>query len=341
MRHAALILVLMLGLFLKASLVMGAEETAVDSTESNDVAYYRPAPRPVYQAPQQYQPQPQYQQPAASAAAAASASAQVDINNPEYGDVQYTDVQSNPNQTIQNNNNITVGNPANAAYQNSLNQGYVPPTPVPYAGSVAYAGNADVAAVIGTRERVYDRYSRVSLTPMIGGTWYATDWNDHIGNNYTFGLLLEVPINPNLAFEVQGGYARYNISYGYAAGYPPYNHYFNQYVLGGNLKAYLTRTQFRPYIGGGIEGICYENMSRGPSMPVMYSQCIGAANLFGGAEIVLSDDIALGGRAAWLIPVFNRPYTVSNSYMSAPGFEEAGAINTSFYQLMATLRIAL
>lgn len=318
MRHAALILVLSLGFALKASTVLGADEFT--EVESNDVAHYRQMPNN-----------------GAAASAAASASASSDgqewDNNNNYGNYQ----NSEPVQSIQNNNNITVG--GTAANANQMNRGYVPNPPV-VAGAVAYV-NDDVSSVLGVRERVYDRYSRLSLTPMVGGSWYATNWNDHIGNNYTFGLALEIPMNPYLAFEIESGYAKYNISYGYAPGYPPYTHFFNQYLIGGNLKAYLTRTDFRPFVGGGIMGVCYEGMSRGPSMPVAYSQCIGSAQLLAGAEYVASDSVAIGIRGAYLIPMFNRPYTMSNAYTSAPGFEEAGAINTSFYKLMATLRVAL
>jgi len=318
MRHAALILVLLAGFAFKASSVLGAEEFT--EVESSDVAHYR-------------------QMPNNGAAASAAASASASSNGQEWNDSDnnYGNYQNaEPVQTIQNNNNITVGNPAAANNINQMGRGHVPNAPV----AVAYA-NDDVTSVFGVRERVYDRYSRLSLTPMVGGTWYATDWNDHIGNNYTFGLALEVPMNPYLAFEIESGFGKYNISYGYAPGFPPYNHYFNQYLLGGNLKAYLTRTDFRPFVGGGLMGVCYENMSRGPSMPIAYNQCIGSAQLIAGAEYVASDDIAIGIRGAWLIPVFNRPYTMSNAYTSAPGFEEAGAINTSFYKLMATLRVAL
>lgn len=321
MRNAALILVLMLGFALKASTVLGAENDGFTEVESsNDVAHYVPA------------------RPAANANAAAAASASATSDGQQWDN---TYVEPTQNQTIQNNNNITVGSPATAANVNSMNQGVVPgPQPVVAAGAVAYA-NDDVSSVLGVKEAYVYRQHRLGLTPLIGGSWYATNWNDHIGNNYTFGLILDIPMNSYLDFELEGGYARYNISYGYAPGMPPYSHYFNQYLFGSNLKTYLIRGDFRPFIGGGLMGVCYENMSRGPAMPVAYNQCIGSAQLLAGAEFDVSRDIALGVRGAWLIPMFNRPYTMSNAYTSAPGYEEAAAINTSFYKLMATMRIAL
>lgn len=322
MRHLTLVLVFLLGLFLKVSLA-NADEVASDADFESvgDVAHYQPVqpvqpiapPPPVVIAPA----------PAASATAVSSEWNQV---NPTYQTVA-------PSQAIQNNNNINLG--PNAHNANVMANGPVA------SSSIAYgSAEADAATVLGTKHRHSDAYSRVSIMPMVGGSFYSGRWNDHIGNAYTFGLIVEAPLNPYLSFEAEGEYAQYNISYSYNPAYL-YNHDFQQYQIGGNLKGYLTRGTFRPYLGGGLAGIYFNNMTHGPYFPAPYSTWVGFGQLMGGADIVVSEDISIGGRAAWLIPMFNRPGTVDNGVYSAPYYEEAGAINTTFYRLMATLKVAL
>lgn len=345
MRNLLMVSLFVFGLLLKASIVAGAEaevsgkadlKKADELRVSEMLAYHRGQPI--------YQPAPN-----AAAAASSSASSSASSNNDwvqeeSLDNNQTTQVQ--PSQAIQNNNNITVGNPgsvnnSSAMGPNGPTQGAIVTGPVAAPGALAYGSSYDDASsVLGTRQHHRSYFERVSLIPMVGGSMYATRWNDHIGNSYTFGLAVDVPVSPLVSAEIEGGYARYNISYSYNPAYV-YNHDFDQFLLGVNTKIYLIRGVFRPYIGGGLTGVYYDNMTHGPYYPGRYSQWIGMGQLLTGADISLSDDIAIGARGAWLIPMFNRPVTSDNGVYSQPYYEEAGAINTSFYKLMATLKVAL
>jgi len=175
----------------------------------------------------------------------------------------------------------------------------------------------------------------IAITPMIGSLMYVGPWNNHIGNSYLLGLGLEVPLTRIFSLELEGSYADNNITYF------NYIHDFQQYSLGGHAKFYLFRGPIRPFLGMGLMGLYYEDMSLGVTAPNrFYNQWVGAGDLLAGAEVEITDNIAVGGRAAWIVPIFNRPLTSDNGYMSMPGFEESAAINTTFVRLMGTVKVS-
>jgi len=193
------------------------------------------------------------------------------------------------------------------------------------------------------KHKDYDNYgySRYSLIPMVGGSWFGSQWGNNISNRYTFGLALDIPFTEFLSGEVESGYGRYSISYSSAPALA-WKHDFNQFILGGNLKVYFLRGWLRPYAGVGLMAVYYDSMSRGPYFPYQnYSTWVGEGQAFVGADFRIMDGISLGCRAAYLIPLFNRPATLDNGIVSAPGYEEAAAINTSFYKVMATVKVSL
>jgi hypothetical protein len=172
---------------------------------------------------------------------------------------------------------------------------------------------------------------------MVGGADYFGRWGSHIGNAYVFGLALDVPITSRLSLEVEGSRAEYNITYS------NFIHDFNQSTVGGNAKLYLLRDQLvQPFVGAGIMGVYYENMSHGPAYPYSsYNHWLGAGQLLAGADVSLTEDLALGLRTSWIIPMFNRPTTADNGRFSFPYYEEAAAINTSFYRIMGSVKVDL
>lgn len=338
MRHLTLVLVFLLGLILKTSYAFGNEtDSDADYEPNSEVAHYMSPP--VTASPVITQPIPMSSQPmpSASAAAAASATASSHTNHHEWVQVQPQSQTVAPVQSIQNNNNINLA--PGSANVNTMG----PNGPVhghasgPRVGTevALVSAEAEAATVLGARHHNFDPYYRVSLIPMVGGSVYSGQWGNHIGNAYTFGLITDVPLTPYLNLEILGSYGQYNISYAF------YGHNFQQYEIGGDLKVYLTRGLFRPYLGGGVSGIHFANMTTGPLTRIPYNQWVGFGQIMGGADIEVSEGIAIGGRAQWYLPMFNRPYTVDNGFLSAPGFEEAAAINTSFYRFMATLKVAL
>lgn len=206
-------------------------------------------------------------------------------------------------------------------------------------GTVAAEIQKENSATLSYEDRDsgnWNHQSRASLTPMIGGTGYATRWNEHIGNSYTFGLALDVPLNGYLSAEIEGSYGRFDISY------LSLIHNFNQYTMGGSLKVSpLAHKIFHPYAGAGMLAVDYDNMLGfhdgiyGP-----YNQWIGSLQGFLGCDASVTQELALGIRGSYVIPVINRPTTLDNGYSSAPGYEEAAAINTSFYRVMGTVRVS-
>lgn len=181
----------------------------------------------------------------------------------------------------------------------------------------------------------YDSTSRAALIPMLGGSRFAGRWGDHISNRYNLGLILEIPVVPALAFEVEGGFGRYNIAYSY------YGHDFNQYQLGANIKIYIIRSFIQPYIGGGVAALYFENMTRGPRGLSPYHEWVGNGQLFAGADVNLSERLAIGVRGSWLTPLIHRPITADNGFNSYPYFEEAAAMNTNQFRFMGSLRVSL
>jgi len=175
----------------------------------------------------------------------------------------------------------------------------------------------------------------LALIPMGGGTLYQGRWNGHIRNNYTLAVALELSIIPLLSLEAEVGQGRNYISYS------NYGHNFTQYTYGGSAKFYLTRGLVQTYLGGGVLGITYQNMTYGIDSMTSYDRTIGAGQAIAGAEIALSPNVALGARGSYIVPLFNRPQVMSNGGYAYPGYEESSAMDTAMYRLMGTLKISL
>lgn len=175
----------------------------------------------------------------------------------------------------------------------------------------------------------------ISLIPMAGGTMYQGSWNSHIRNNYTFGVALELSIIPALALEVEAAQGRYYISYS------NYGHNFTQYTYGGSAKFYLTKGLVQTYLGAGVLGITYQNMTYGINSLSTYDRSIGAGQALAGAEIALSHQVSIGVRASYIAPLFNRVSVMSNGGYAVPSYEEYSAMDTAMYRLMGAVKITL
>jgi outer membrane protein W len=182
----------------------------------------------------------------------------------------------------------------------------------------------------------------VILHPQFGASVFSGPWSTNIKNQYSFGLATEFPLSRLVSLEVEGQYNNYAIAYTSLAG-PMVYHKFNQYVLGGNTKFYFSKSIFRPYMGIGMSAVYYQGMGRliRPGMLMPYDHVLGSAQLLVGADVMVSSSVGIGVRGAWLIPVINRPLEADVGNKAAPGFEEAAAMNTSFYRIMGSVSIAL
>lgn len=174
----------------------------------------------------------------------------------------------------------------------------------------------------------------LSLIPMVGTTAYQGNWNNHITNSYSLGIALELSLIPLLSLEIEAGHGRYYISYS------SYGHHFNQYTYGGTAKFYINRGIVQTYIGGGVLGISYQNMTRGMSSFSTYDYTVGAGQIIGGADIALSNNVSIGIRGGYIVPLFNRPRVISTTTYAYPEFEEAAAMDTAMYRLMGAVKIS-
>jgi opacity protein-like surface antigen len=206
------------------------------------------------------------------------------------------------------------------------------------ATTAAPNNTADVSSVLGAR-RSEPTATHVALIPMVGGSDYKGAWGDHITHSYSLGLALEVPSSSNLAFEIEGAYNRFNTQYLQLSSFArPYSHDFNQYTIGGNAKLYIVRSQINPYIGAGAAALIYENMDHGNPF-TKYNQTIGAGQLMAGADVNVSEQVAVGLRGTYLVPVLNRPDTASQGRNAMAGFEDASLMNESQYRVLGTVRM--
>jgi hypothetical protein len=159
--------------------------------------------------------------------------------------------------------------PSNVILQNTVQ---LSPAPQPTLGPVLANNQGETSVQIINAEAVEpsDASKRIALTPMVGTSSWMGRWTPHITNEYTVGLIMEVPVTRNFSFEAEGSYARHGISYSL------YSHSFDLYGLGGNGKLYLARGVVSPYLGAGVMGLYFDNMSRGPSFPQVYDHWLGS-----------------------------------------------------------------
>lgn len=210
-------------------------------------------------------------------------------------------------------------------------------------------GDDEVASVLGTRAERYDRQNpkRHSLAPSFGKIMYATDWKHHIDNDYSLGLMYEMPLGFFTALEIEGFYAKNQIQYTIPSGRRSVlvTHGFDQLAFGPNFKFYFTRHGFRPYAGLGLMALHYGGMqkvSRTTGRVVEeYGQWIGSGQAMLGADFEVTSGVAFGARASYMMPLLNRPKTADNGVFATNGFEEAAAINTGFFKFMGNVKVAL
>lgn len=183
-----------------------------------------------------------------------------------------------------------------------------------------------------------DSSGSLSLTPMVGASFFTNNWWTNVTNSYSTGLLFEIPISSLFSVEVEGDYARYWIQYG------PTNHAFNQFGLGSNGKFYLVQNSIlRPYVGAGLVALDYDglmgiNQYTGAWGP--YNQWLGAGQVIAGAEVSLTSDVALGVRGTWGIPLMGRPqYMVPNGIAPRVGDVERAVVDSQYIRVMGSLKV--
>lgn len=176
-------------------------------------------------------------------------------------------------------------------------------------------GLAEAATVFGSRQsraawqsaylsgHETRRRLSVSLQPLVGATRYSGVANDYVQSGLATGLAVELEATPTFSVEVEGGYERASVAY------RNFGHEFQRAQLGMNLKTYVTRGFFNPYVGAGFHGVRYGNMTYGPDAadPSPYDRWVGAAQATAGVELAFSDGFSLGARAAFTQPVANLP----------------------------------
>lgn len=208
----------------------------------------------------------------------------------------------------------------------------------------AYPNQGMVLETRGYQPADYNRST--GFTPMFGASIYQGLWGANIRNQYTFGLAIEMPVSRYFSFELEGGYADYKVAYQHAGG-PVVAYSFQQYNAGGNAKIYLSGARFRPFIGGGLQAMFYDKMSRttvdGNRVP--YSHLMGSAQLMAGLEFAVNESISLGGRFSYLIPVINKPFTANvieaTGAQAAVGQEETGIVNNGVFRIMGTVSVRM
>ena len=237
--------------------------------------------------------------------------------------------------TIENHNTINLGglNPAQVAYPGAREVVPVEVTSRPLEGS--QLAQVDSSTQVLTASETMSDGSELYLIPMVGTTAFVGRWNDHIKNNYTFGLIVEKPLSERLSIEVEGSYGKSYITYS------NFLHSFNQFTVAGNGKYYLGTGMLQPYVGAGIVGTYFQNMTGGPLAPYNYNHWLGSGQLIAGGDVVVTKDVSVGVRGAYVRPLFNKPGTLHNGVFSAPGFEESAAINSSYVKLMGAVKVAL
>lgn len=219
--------------------------------------------------------------------------------------------------------------------QNNITFGQVT-SPIDYKPKTASPGGEASSSQSSSAEVKNSNASTpISISPMVGATMYQGAWRNHIENSYTLGVAMEVSLIPALALEAEFAQGRYYISYS------NYGHNFTQYTYGGNAKVYLTRGTVQTYVGGGILGITYQNMTYGMNSFTTYDRTVGAGQAIAGVDLPLSEKVAIGIRGSYIVPLFNRVPVESNGYMASQGFEDAAAMDTAMCRLMGALKISL
>jgi hypothetical protein len=223
--------------------------------------------------------------------------------------------------------------------------------PVAPTSQLAYAPGENYSSQTELHTKAAKETSHsMRITPMVGSGDYLGQWSLPNKNNYSLGVAVELLNDSPLAIEIEGGYANHSLAYTSLAepsmGFATARlmaHNFDVFTIGANAKVYIHRGTLRSYIGGGLAGVYYSRMQqRMPGDFVReFDAIVGSGQLLGGAEVALSKEAAVGIRGSWTVPLLNRPVTRDNGMNSAPGFEEAALINTSYYKIMGTVSVDL
>src|SRR5690606_25727243 len=139
-----------------------------------------------------------------------------------------------------------------------------------------------------------DRKPWLGLMPLVGTTRYVGPLNDCVTPGLGLGLAVELPVLERFSLELEGGFERASVlNRGFL-------YEFERAQLGLNLKSYVTRGFFNPYVGAGFHGVRY-----GGILPDEH--LLGAAQAMAGVELALSPSLSLGARVAFTLPVVNLP----------------------------------
>lgn len=220
-------------------------------------------------------------------------------------------------------------------------------------------GLAEAAKVIGSRKSraaaraAYESVSLenrvpVTLMPLVGATKYVGPVSDAVGPSVATGLAVELGATAGFSVEIEGGFENSALSYrairadGALGG--QVGHHFQRAQLGMNLKSYVARGFFNPYIGAGFHGVRYGNLSHGPEVEggsAPFEQWVGAAQAVAGIELALSDDFSLGARASFTQPVANLPTVEMTAGRLAPGNEQLAFTRVGYLRFFGAAKIAL
>jgi outer membrane protein W len=176
-------------------------------------------------------------------------------------------------------------------------------------------------------------YNRVvGLTPMAGVSVLQGFLGANVRSQYTFGLALEFPLVHILSFEAEAMHAVYRLSY--QSGGQNIAYSFNQFSAGGNLKLYLSSSRIRPYLGGGIAGVYYDQMSQvnDAGARVSFNRVVGAANMMAGLDFALAEALSIGGRVSYWLPTLNKPTL---------GQEETKVMNSGVFRVVGSVTVRL
>lgn len=205
--------------------------------------------------------------------------------------------------------------------------------------------NGEMAAIVTARE-TYDvpsKGTRATLAPQIGTTGMFGRYKDNVSTSISVGAALDIPVSKKVSAEIEGTYTRNEMKYAMPSrGNQIHQHPFDSFSIGANGKYYFVRKVFSPYVGLGVAGICYQNLSRGALNPAgYYNEWIGTGQLMAGMDINLSQKVSIGVRGSGFVPLFSRPEVRESGGASLPGYEEAAAIDSLFYRALGTVRFAL
>lgn len=215
----------------------------------------------------------------------------------------------------------------------------------PRGKKIGFKNKDGVMAAIVTARETYaaPRSTRATLAPQVGTTGYIGATKNQISSYASVGAALDIPISNKVSAELEGGYTKHEMSYVMPSrGNELLKHDFETISIGANGKYYFSRKTFSPYVGLGIAGTCFQNLSLGALNPTSrYNDWVGMGQLIAGLDVNLSSSFSIGVRGSGVAPLFSRPDVRESGGASLPGYEEAAAVSSVFYRALGTVRFAL